>query len=78
MREDLGRYRPAWNFADFDCFIEYSVPDVQSIKNVMADPDWLVAVKDEEHWVDTSKALASLGYATPYLLPNGEIVNLHK
>lgn len=54
------------------------MPDVQSIKNVMADPDWLAAAKDEEYWVDTSKALVSLGYATPYLLPNGETVNLHK
>lgn len=75
MKEDLGKYRPAWDFADFDCFIEYSVSDVQSIKNVMADPDWLAAVKDEEYWVDASK---SLGYATPYLFPNGETVNLHK
>ncbi|OBT70812.1 hypothetical protein VF21_10027, partial [Pseudogymnoascus sp. 05NY08] len=31
MKEDLGKYRPAWNFADFDCFIEYVVPDMQSI-----------------------------------------------
>ncbi|OAF62057.1 hypothetical protein VC83_01370 [Pseudogymnoascus destructans] len=38
----------------------------------------LEAVKDEEHWVDTSKALATLGYATQYLLPNGETVNLPK
>ncbi|OBT46781.1 hypothetical protein VE00_02586 [Pseudogymnoascus sp. WSF 3629] len=61
MKEDLGKYRPAWDFADFDCFIEYVVPDVQSIKNVIADPEWLGAVKDEEYWVDTSEALATLG-----------------
>jgi hypothetical protein len=61
MKEDLGKYRPAWDFADFDCFIEYVVPDMQSIKNVIADPEWLGAVKDEEYRVDTSEALATLG-----------------
>lgn len=45
MEEDLGKYRPAWYFADFDSFIEYVVADVQSIKNVTADPEWLVTVK---------------------------------
>jgi hypothetical protein len=78
MKEGLGRYRPAWDFADFDCFIEYVVSDTQSIKNVMADPEWLGAVKDEEHWVNTSKALVTAGYATQYLLPSGETVNLPK
>lgn len=78
MKEDLGRFRPAWEFADFDCFIEYTMPNVQAIKDVMADPDWPAAVKDEEHWVDGSKALASLGYATPYLLATGEVVNMAK
>lgn len=78
MKEDLGKYRSAWDFADFDCFIEYVVPYVQSIKNVMADPEWLGAVKEEEHRVDTSKALATLGYATQYLLQNGETVTLPK
>lgn len=51
---------------------------MQSIKNVMADPEWLGAVKDEEHWVNTSKALATVGYVTQYLLPSGETVNLPK
>jgi hypothetical protein len=78
MKEELGKYRPAWDFAEFDCFIEYTMPDLQSIKNVMADPDWPAAVKDEDYWVDPSKALASFGYATPYLLANGEVVNLLK
>lgn len=51
---------------------------MQVIKNVMPDPDWGAAIKDQDDWVDTTKALVSLGYSTPYLLETGEIVNLPK
>ncbi|KAI0118031.1 EthD domain-containing protein [Hypoxylon sp. NC0597] len=78
LKQELGQMRPTWDFADFDCVIEFSIPDVQAIRNVLADPEWAAAVKDQEDWVDTSKALVSLGYSTPYLLETGEIVNLSK
>lgn len=55
MKEDLGKYRSAWDFADFDCSVESAVSAVQSIKNATADLEWLVTAKNEEHWVDTSK-----------------------
>jgi hypothetical protein len=29
MKEDLGKCRPAWDFADFDCSVECVVPAVQ-------------------------------------------------
>jgi hypothetical protein len=51
---------------------------VQTIKDVMMDPDFLASVKDQEDWVETSKALVSLGYHTPYLLETGEVVNMDK
>ncbi|KFY17117.1 hypothetical protein V492_00894 [Pseudogymnoascus sp. VKM F-4246] len=47
MNEEVGKYRPAWDFADFYCFVEYTVPYVQSI-DVMAGPAWPTAVKDEQ------------------------------
>ncbi|KAI1383553.1 uncharacterized protein F4822DRAFT_80400 [Hypoxylon trugodes] len=78
IKQELGKVRPTWEFADFDCFIEYSLPDIQTIRNIMADPGWHAAVKDQEDWVDTTKALVSLGYSTPYLLETGEVVNLPK
>jgi len=78
MRSELGNIRPTWDVADFDCFIEYTVPDIQTIKNVMSDPEWLDVIKDQDEWVDTSKALVSLGYSTPYLLETGEVVNMAK
>ena len=74
----MGKLRPSWEFADFDCFLEYTIPDVQTIKNVMSDPAWQEVNKDQEEWVDTSKALVSLGYHTPYLLETGEVVNMPK
>lgn len=78
MKVELEKIRPSWTVADFDCFIEYTVPDVQIIKNVMSDPEWLDAIKDQDKWVDTSRALISLGYFTPYLLETGETVNMAK
>jgi hypothetical protein len=49
---------------------------VQVIKDVMSDPDWPAAIKDQDDWVDYTKALLSLGYSTPYLLKTGEVVNM--
>jgi hypothetical protein len=51
---------------------------VQTIKNVMSDPGWPAAIKDEADWVDTSRALVSMGHYTPYLLETGEVVNMPK
>lgn len=51
---------------------------MQVIRNVMSDPDWLAAIKDQDDWVDTSKALVSLGYSTPFLLETGEVLNMPK
>ncbi|KAK3987150.1 hypothetical protein QBC44DRAFT_332015 [Cladorrhinum sp. PSN332] len=78
LKQELGKIRPGWDFADFDCFIEYTIPDLQTIKNVMSDPDWPAAIKDQDSWVDMGRALVSLGRSTPYLLKTGEIVNLAK
>ncbi|KAI1504808.1 hypothetical protein F5X99DRAFT_371049 [Biscogniauxia marginata] len=78
LRQEVGKDRPGWDIADFDCIIEYAIPDAQAIKRVMLDPDWSAAIKDQDDWVDTTKALVSLGYSTPYLLETGEVVNMKK
>lgn len=78
LKQEIGEFRPTWDFADYDCFIEYTIPDVQTVKNVMTDPEWQVAVKDQEYWVDVERALVSLGHCTPYLLRTGEVVNMAK
>jgi len=68
MKQEIGHLWPSWDFAEFDCFIEYTISDVHVIKNFMSDRDWLVAIKDQDDWVDTTKALVSLGYSTTYQL----------
>ena len=35
---------------------------------IMTDPDWQVAVQDQDKWVDIPKALVSVGYSTGNLL----------
>jgi hypothetical protein len=76
LKQELAKVRPTWDVANFDCFLEFTIPGAQTIKDVMSDPDWLNAIKDENEWCDMSRSLASLGYATPYLLKTGEVVNL--
>jgi hypothetical protein len=78
LKQELGEHRPSWDFADFDCVLEYTIADVQVIKDVMSDPNWPAAIKDQDDWVDYTKALLSLGYSTPYLLKTGEVVNIPK
>jgi hypothetical protein len=76
LKQQLSKQRPTWETADCDCFIEYLIPDMGAIANVLADPDWLAALAGQEKWINIEKAMLSLGYSTPYLLETGEIVNL--
>jgi hypothetical protein len=76
VKAEFSAVRPTWEFADFDCLLEYILPDVDTIKKVISDPDWPAAIKDQDEWMDTSKALLCLGHVTPYLKKGGEVVNL--
>ncbi|CAG8970841.1 hypothetical protein HYALB_00000818 [Hymenoscyphus albidus] len=76
LRAEIGKMRPTWEFADFDCFIEYLIPDMQAIMKVLGDADWQVAVRDQDEWLESKKALVSLGYLTTYLRETGEVVNM--
>ncbi|KAF7531960.1 hypothetical protein G7054_g8412 [Neopestalotiopsis clavispora] len=78
LEQAMSKKRTGWEYAEFDCFIEYTIPGVEAIEAITADPDWPKALADEEKWVDTSRALASLGQITPYLLRTGEVVNMTK
>ncbi|KAI0023525.1 hypothetical protein F4780DRAFT_53438 [Xylariomycetidae sp. FL0641] len=78
VKAEVGKIRPGWEFADYDCVIEYTLPSMQAIQNVISDPEWANAVKDQDEWVEGSKALVSLGHWTPYLLETGEVVNVPK
>lgn len=77
LRELYKNIRPTWDVVDYDCVIEYTVPDMQTIQTVMSDPDWQTSVKDQDQWVDVPKALVSLGHHVPYLV-EGEVLNMPK
>ncbi|KAI1122381.1 hypothetical protein F5Y10DRAFT_287266 [Nemania abortiva] len=74
----MRKIQPTWDVADFDCFIEYTIRDMETISKVMSDKEWSTAIKDQEDWVDVKRALVSVGYSTPYLLETGEVVNMAK
>lgn len=78
VKEQMSPHRPGWDFAEFDCIIEYVLPSLESISKLMTDPGWLVSIEDQEDWIDTSRALVSVGYHIPYLKENGEVVNVSK
>ncbi|KAI1322801.1 hypothetical protein F5Y16DRAFT_385471 [Xylariaceae sp. FL0255] len=62
LKASMGGHRATWDYADFDCFIEYTFKDVESIGNMLTDPGWAKSLEGQEEWVDTSKALMSIGY----------------
>jgi len=79
LKQEIGSFRPTWDFAECDCFIEYILPSAEIIKDIMSDPDWQVAIKDQDQWVDVPRALVSIGYSTTYFqqgksLIHGEII----
>jgi hypothetical protein len=51
---------------------------LETITNVLSDPEWAEVLKDQDEWVDTSRALVSVGHFTPYLLESSEVVNVKK
>jgi hypothetical protein len=74
---EFQEFRLTWKFADYDCIIEYTFRNMEIVRNVMSDPDWVgVALKDQEEWVDVPKALVSVGYCTSYLLASRDVVNM--
>ncbi len=71
------KFRPTWEIIDCDLVLEYWMPDLLNLKALVSDPDWVgKAVKEEDVWVDTSRSLIHIGYETPYLLEDGQIINV--
>ena len=73
----MAAARPTWEIGNYDCFIEYTLPSVETIYAVMGDPDWAESVADQDQWVDMDKALLTLGTVTKYL-DGGEVVEQKK
>jgi len=68
--------RPGWKVSDCDIVLEYWVYDLESIKNLSSDPEWLGTVlKDQDDWLDNSRSAIHIGYDTTYL-ENGATMNV--
>lgn len=78
LKEAMIKLRPTWDYADYDCIIEYLMPNEDAMTNMQQDPEWHASIKDQEKWVDVSKALLTVGYAVPYLTESGEVMNMSK
>ncbi|KAJ8121485.1 hypothetical protein ONZ43_g2076 [Nemania bipapillata] len=76
LKANMGGHRAAWDVADFDCFIEYTLEKVENIAEILSDPDWAKSIEHQDDWVDSSKALMSVGYITSYLQQSGAAVNV--
>ncbi|KAK6949358.1 hypothetical protein Daesc_009433 [Daldinia eschscholtzii] len=75
FRAELDKVRPEWEVSGADLTIEYYLPDIYLIQNLLADPEWeSKAAKDQANFVDLSKSTIHIGYETIYL-ENGNILN---
>lgn len=54
------------------------MPSPEAMTNMQQDPEWQASIKDQEKWVDVSRALLTVGYAVPYLTESGEVMNMSK
>ncbi|KAI1414070.1 hypothetical protein F5Y13DRAFT_159665 [Hypoxylon sp. FL1857] len=71
----LKEFRPSWDVSQADLVLEYWVPDLKFVENLVADPEWNEkAVKNQEEWIDVNRSTVHIGYETVYL-ENG-IVNV--
>lgn len=74
---ELAKVRPGWEMGGFDALLEYWLHDLKDLKELITDPDWAAkAVKDDYKWCDMSRSTIHVGFDTPYLLENGDAVNL--
>lgn len=76
FQTDLEKVRPTWEVSKADFVLEYWLPDMGCLKNLIADPEWNEsAVKGQDDWLDMSKSTIHIGYDTTYL-EDGNILNV--
>lgn len=52
---------------DCDLVLECWVYDLESLKNLASDPEWIqTALEDENDWLATSRSTIRIGYYTTY------------
>ncbi|KAI0873969.1 hypothetical protein GGS24DRAFT_501320 [Hypoxylon argillaceum] len=51
LKATFGGHRATWDYADFDCFIEYTLEKVENIDGILG--DWAKSIANQDDWVDT-------------------------
>lgn len=51
---------------------------MNNVEAMLSDPDWAKSIENQDDWVDTSRAMMSIGHVTPYLMDNGQVANIPK
>lgn len=72
----MGQVRPGWEVNDCDLVLEYWVDDLESIKSLAADSDWIqMPLEGRRDWLDTSRSTVRIGYDTTYVV-QGPVLNM--
>ncbi|CRK25924.1 hypothetical protein BN1723_013758 [Verticillium longisporum] len=76
FQAEAGQVRPGWKVNDCDLVLEYWVKDLESLKSLASDPEWIqTALEPGNDWFDMSGPTIRIGYDTTYL-EHGYIVNV--
>ncbi|GFF75231.1 hypothetical protein IFM53868_01529 [Aspergillus udagawae] len=76
FQAEVHQVPPGWKVNDCDLLLEYWVYDLEDIKDLASDPEWIqTALGDGNDWLDTSKSTICVGYDTTYV-EYGAVVNV--
>ncbi|KAJ5679527.1 hypothetical protein N7462_007771 [Penicillium macrosclerotiorum] len=76
FQAEVDQVWPGWKVNDCDVALEYWVYDLESMKNLASDPEWIqTALEDENDWLDPSRSTIRIGYDTTYL-ESGAFMNI--
>ncbi|KAH9992258.1 hypothetical protein F4779DRAFT_609322 [Xylariaceae sp. FL0662B] len=74
FQAELDKFRPGWVVSKAHMVIEYWVPDLDVLKKLIVDPEWVdKAVRNQEDWIDMTTSTSHVGYETRYM-ENGQII----
>ncbi|KAE8373964.1 hypothetical protein BDV26DRAFT_296444 [Aspergillus bertholletiae] len=75
-KAEVDRMRPGWKVNDCDLVLEYWAYDLESMKNLTSDPEWIqTALEDENDWLDTSRSTIRMSYDTTFV-ESGSLMNV--
>lgn len=74
---EIGQMPPGWKVNNCDVVLEYWVNDLDSIKSLAADPEWIqTALEGQRDWLNPSRSTFRIGYDTTYV-EHAPLLNLN-